>query len=250
MNLQKKIYEVDEIKKVIDFMKYEKSIVDITESNGISTIFSDTLVLLTSFWQTLLKPKQIITIGNINYDVLSIDYATKSFTIEAVGLFSFVSSVKVLAFDKWSLAINFKDGSRTEINEVLANAAKDETKNLTRFPLIWLFINNKQEKNVDDNIDIHTTLDFSFVHLTKKEYRTEQRREKVFKPVIEPLLDLFIQTIESQYFSKVFHFNTYFYNYPKWFRYFYGSSDKNVQVFDAPTDAIEISLDLNFRKQY
>jgi hypothetical protein len=40
------------------------------------------------------------------------------------------------------------------------------------------------------------------------------------------------------------------YNFKRYYRYFYGSSDKNASVLDACTDAIEISLDVDFRKQY
>jgi hypothetical protein len=38
--------------------------------------------------------------------------------------------------------------------------------------------------------------------------------------------------------------------YKEYFRYFYGSSDKNQMVLEAPTDAIEVDLDITFQNQY
>lgn len=249
------IYEKTEIEKVINFMKAEKTILDITENSGIYTIFSDSLVLLRDIEITYLKAGQIVTIDNINYPVLSVNLSLKSFTItKDVALFHMTTDVipeKVLDVIKWTIACNFLRGSRIEINQRLKSASDDPEQKMTRFPLIWMFINNKRTRNPAQNIYFKSTIEFAIVNLTEKTYTTDKRDEFNFNPIMYPLFDLFKRTIESCYFSKVFFFeNRKNYEFGEWFRYFYGSADKNAQVFDAPTDAIEISLDLNFLEQF
>jgi hypothetical protein len=155
-----------------------------------------------------------------------------------------------LLVTKWNLAINYLYGTHTEVNMILANAQKDPDKMLIRFPLFWLFVNNDKKYNPWDNIDFNTKLKFSLVHLTDKNYTASTRLTNVFKPVLQPIWELFLDTITSPYFKDVFHFETFDFEYEKYDRYFYGSADKNVSILDAPTDAIEISMDFNLKKQY
>lgn len=253
MNKPKTIFGVDEIGTIITFMKSEKTISDISEVNGISTITSNTLCLLHSYTDTYLKVGQIVTLNKINYPVLSVDLNLKQFTIEATGLYHMTTGqtpVKVLDVTKWNLAINYLYGSRTEINEILANAQSDPDKMLQRFPLIWLFINNDESYNPGLLIDFKTKLKFAIVHFTNKNYKANDRLTYVFKPVLQPLWELFFDTMKSPYFAKMLYFETENTIYDKYIRYFYGSSDKNENVLSCPTDAIEISIDLNFLKQY
>lgn len=234
-------------------MKVEKTITDITELNGISTIYTDSLNLLRTNEIIRLQVGQIVTLDNINYSVLSVNVGLNTYTIEAVGLFSLSNDlipVKTLNVTKWNISANFLFGSRMEINEILKNAMNDPDKQMVRFPLIWLFINNERNHSDRDNVDFRTELKFAFVHLTQKTYRANDRLTYVFKPILQPLMDLFRKTLESTYFAKVFHVEDGFIPYSDFYRYFYGSSDKNVQVLDAATDAIEASFDLNFKFQY
>lgn len=250
---QKTIYDVEQIGAIITYMKAQKNITDITENAGISTITTNTLVLLTSFKVFYLAVGQIVTINSINYPVLSVNSKNKTFTIAGTGLYHMSTDpipVKVLDATKWNLAINYLYGSRQEINEILVNASKDPAQKLIRFPLIWLFVNNDKKMNTWDNIDFDTNLKFAIVHLTKKEYKADDRLTYVFKPVLQPLWELFLATMTSPYFTYMLHFETFDFKYDKYDRYFYGSSDKNAMVLDSATDAIEISIDLQFKKQY
>ena len=90
----------------------------------------------------------------------------------------------------------------------------------------------------------------AFVHLSKADYRADYRLDYVFKKVLQPLETLFLETIQSPYFSRVFNWEYTQLEYKDYYRYFYGSSDKNQMVLDAPTDAIEIDLDVIFQNQY
>ncbi len=252
---QKVIYEVEEIEKVVNFMKTEKNITNITENAGIYTIYSDSLILLKDIENIYLKAGQIITINGIDYSVLSVNLNQKTFTItKDVELFHMTTDVvpvKVLDATKWKLTVNYLYGTRNEINSRLKSIAQGSDKLATRFPLIWQFVNNDQKINSSQQTDIKTECKFAIVNSTDKNYLAPQRKELNFKPIIDPLLLLFKKTLESCYFNKVFFFeNRKNDEYDKWYRYFYGSSDKNENVLDCPTDAIEISLNVEFLKQY
>jgi len=243
MNKAKTIYGVDEIGAIINHMKAEKTISDILEVN----------LLLHSYTDTYLKVGQIVTLNKINYPVLSVNLALKQFTIEATGLYHMSTDtipVKILDVTKWNIAINYLYGTRIEINEILANAQNDPDRMLQRFPLIWLFVNNNENYNPELTIDFKTNLKFSIVHLTNRTYKASDRATYVFKPVLQPLWELFIETMQSPHFTYMLKFETANIIYDKYIRYFYGSADKNEDVLSCPTDAIEISIDLNFLKQY
>lgn len=252
MTQKKPIYEPDEIKAVFDYLKTEKNIIDITESNGISTIYTDSLVLLRVLYNIYLQDKQIVTINKINYSVDNVDLDLKSFEIEAVNLYHMSTDaipVKVLDATKWNLAINFDFGSRIEVNQVLMNEVTDPDKKLQRFPLAWLLI-NQPEKSKSMDTDHISSVKMVFAHLTDPTYLAEKRKEQVLKTVLDPLYTLFVETIRSPYFRRKFRWNENEFIETKYNRYFYGSSDKQEKVFDSPTDAIEIELDVVFENQY
>jgi len=252
MNRKIDIYEPDEIKAIFTFLKVEKTISNITESGSVSTIYSNTLKLLDIVDPIYLLTGQIVTINNINYQVSNVNLTNNTFQITKTGLFHMSTDlipVKVLDATKWNLAIDFKFGSRNEINEILAQENADTAKNLQRYPLAWLFIN---EARSHDSLeyDFKTSIKMAFVHLSKHEYRAEYRKENIFKKVLVPLERIFLEAIQSPYFSHKFNWEYEKLNYSDYFRYFYGSSDKNQMVLDAPTDAIEIDLDVIFQNQY
>ena len=239
MNRKIDIYEPDQIKAVFTFLKTEKNITNISEAAGVSTITSNILKLLDIVDPIYLQTGQIVTINNVNYQVSNVNQTLKTFDI----------TVSNLTANKWSLAIDFKFGSRLEINKILANESRDSNKNMQRFPLCWLFIN---ESRAHDSLeyDFKTSIKMAFVHLSKPEYLADYRKENIFKKVLVPLERLFLEAIQSPYFTSVFNWEYEKLNYSDYFRYFYGSSDKNQMVLDAPTDAIEIDLDVIFQNQY
>ena len=246
------IYEADEIEAVFDFLTVEKNITDISETGGVSTITTSSVTLLDIIDKIYLQAGQIVTLNKINYSVIAVSISAKTFTITATGLYHMSTDpipVKVLDVTKWNLAINFKFGSRNEINKILNIEDKDTNKKNIRFPLAWLFINEAREHDSLE-YDYKTSLKLAFVHLTNIEYTAEQRLDNVFKKVLQPLETLFLETIRSPYFSRVFNWEYMELNYKDYYRYFYGSSDKNQMVLTAPTDAIEIDLDVIFQNQY
>jgi len=215
MREKKSIYEYDEIKAVVDFMRLARPISSISEAAGVSTIQTTTLKLLDENHNISLQTGQIVNINNVNYAV--IDTGENSFDIVASNLVA----------TEWNLAVNFLMGSRIEINQVLNNLANDPSSNLIRFPLIWLFINNDRNHNPNDLVAFQTTLQFAFVHLTEKTYRANERLTYVFKTVLEPLFRLFTMTINSTYFQDKFYFEDNSPEFETFYRYFYGNSNQH-----------------------
>jgi hypothetical protein len=232
------IFETDLIKDVIDLMRPDKPISGISEANGISTITTDSLILVPGIEMSL-TAGLYVEIGTKFYKVLSINSALQTFDIEATGIVE----------DTWRLAINFMFGSRIEINEMLANYAKDNEMNTRRFPLIWLFINYKEDHNQEQDIEVQAPLTFAFVGLSKPEWRANDRLENVMRPLLSPLWLLFLNVIKEM--NDTFYFDTskepVFSRYK---RFFYGSSDKNESVLASITDAYEITLQLNIINKF
>ena len=142
------IYEADQIESVITFLKTEKTISNITESAGVSTIYSNSLVLLNIVDKIYLQNGQIVTLNKINYQVSSVDIVANTFKITASGLYHMSTDpipVKVLDVTKWNLAIDFKFGSRREISELLNIESNDPDKKLIRFPFDLVIHKRKQE---------------------------------------------------------------------------------------------------------
>ena len=241
MNRKLDIFEPVEIKNVIDFLKTDllKNITHISEVAGVSTITTDSLELLHDVIPIYLQSGQIVTINDVNYSVSNVNQTNKTFQITASGLTA----------TKWNLAINFQFGSRKEINEVLSLQQNDPEMKLQRFPLIWLFINEGRNHDILDS-DFETSLKMAFVGLSKVEYKCQKRLDLTIIPVIQPLVTLFLATIQSPYFASIFSFEYGKLKYTDYIRYFYGASDKSEMVLTAPTDAIELELDLTFQNQY
>jgi hypothetical protein len=80
--------------------------------------------------------------------------------------------------------------------------------------------------------------------------KAQDRLTNVFEPVLDPLKELFLETIKSPYFYNVFNWEYMEFRYKDFFWYFYGSTDKNQQVLDSVTDAIEVDIPLLFNNQY
>jgi hypothetical protein len=242
MNNKLEIYEPKEIQKVIDFLTIDRNIISISELDGVSTITVTDTILLYDGNSTYLAPGMYVQIDNINYKVSNV-IANTSFDITATGLTA----------DTWALAFEFRFGTRTEVNKLLDIASKQQENKLTRFPLLWMIIDGTNQRNNDfpPPIDFESTAKFAMINLTDLQYTAEQRLDNNFIPTLQPYVTLFKNTLKSAYFNKVFFFeNKEFANYQDWYRYFYGSTDKNQMVFDAVTDAIEFQTDLRYNEQF
>lgn len=239
MSRKQNIYEVDEIKAVFTFLKATKNITGLSETSGVTTITTNSLVLLAENEPIYLTSGMKVTINNKNYSVSNVDYALKTFDITETDL----------SATEWNLAINFQFGSRTEINQILAEQQNISTAKFNRFPLVWMFINESRDHDNYD-YDFGTSVKLSFVNYNDAKYKAQDRLDNNMKLVLQPLVTLFIETVKSSFFADVFNIEYEHLPYKDYYRYFYGSSDKSQSIFDDPTDAIEIDLSLNFKNKY
>jgi hypothetical protein len=111
-----------------------------------------------------------------------------------------------------------------------------------RYPLVALRLDIPEVKH-DGVIDY--TLNIAILAFTDKQYTDEQRYEHVFKPVLYPLYQLFLDKLRD---SGLFMWDGWrdFPDHTKVDRPFYGTAGATLNqenVFDDPLDAIEI-LDL------
>jgi len=225
------IYIPDEIEKIIDGITLTGDVTNVNE------IFGITELTITNYTELLVG--MIITLDNINYQILSINNNVIS-----------ISAIDITATN-WSLAVNFLYGHRQEINEILTNKDNNQETKFKNFPLIWLDLDIEENKNTSTLIESEADIILVFVYKTKKEYRATTRLNDNFKLIIQPLLDLFIEKLNSDKFAPVFVKNYgEILSYKKIDRYFYGSADKNKSVFKTLTDAIEIKINLKFKKIY
>lgn len=225
------MYIPDEIKKIIDSITLSGDITNINEVGGISEL------TITNFQELIAG--MIIQINNKNYQILSIN--NNVISINATDLTA----------TEWALAINYLYGHRTEINEILTNKESNADTKFKNFPLIWLDLDIEEDKNTSTLIESESKIILVFVYKTKKEYTADIRLTDNFKLILQPLLDLFMLKLNNDEFTPMFvkkYGETI--SYKKVDRYFYGSNDKNKSVFKTLTDAIEIEIDLKFKKNF
>lgn len=236
------IYPELEIKKVVDYLTTEKDIDSMVVNSGVLTINVSSTLLLNERESIYLDNGHYVKIGNNNYKVSNV-VKNASFDIES----------NLLSETKWSLAFEYRFGSKIEVNRLLVTASQQPDNQLSRFPLLWLMIDadNQRNNSFEPPVDFELNTKFAMINLTDKLYTAKQRLNNNFIPTIKPYVDLFIATLRSVYFTKIFTFeNKEFTDYSEYFRYFYGSQDKNKTVFDAVTDAIEFEMPLKFSRQY
>jgi hypothetical protein len=237
---KKNLVIAKELDVVFSAMKRQRNILAITETNGISTIEVDSLVLFSDLGvDFILRNDMFVEIDDVNYQVSNIvdEVNIKSFDIKAINVNANV----------YNIALNYKFGSRKEINQALTQ----EQGRLDRFPLVWLIL------PIDKDFS-HQVLDFEseiilvFAHNSNKTDRAAVRIEENFKPVLEPLRELFFFVIQSVEFNYMFEFfgheKQIDYNSENY--YFYGNSDKTKSVLTTTTDAIETKIQLKFKKQF
>lgn len=225
------IYIPEKIKEIIDNITLAGDVVDIVEVGNNSDL------TITNYDNLLVG--MIITLDNVNYQITAIN--NNVITIIGTGITS----------TNWSLAINYLFGHRLEIQEILENKSNNNKTKFKNFPLVWLDLDIDEQKNVSTLIESEATIILVFAYRTKKEYTASIRLENNFKLILQPILNLFIKSLNSPKFNPMFvkEFGTTI-DYTKVDRYFYGSNDKNKSVFKTLTDAVEISVNLKFRKSF
>ena len=239
--MKKQLFIPNEISDIIDSLKVEFDINSISEAGTTSTLTVNTLRVFDNLSNVIyLSDGMIITINDKNYAVSNVDHGiTDTFDIEETDLVA----------TKWNVAANFQTGSRIEINQILKQAT-NTTENLIRFPLIWL-ISPEDKDFSGEVIDFSSSINMAFAYLANKTDRTQKRLDNTFDLIIQPLLNLFLAWVKSSDYNYMFEFHGdkeidySAMNFP-----FYGTSDKTKEVLNTTSDAIEVNLELEFKKQY
>jgi hypothetical protein len=141
-------------------------------------------------------------------------------------------------------------GHRLEIARNLTSRPNGKVFTYQKYPLIALRLDIPEEH--EDGF-IKYKLNIGIFAFTDKNYTAEQRYEKVFKPVLYPLYDLFIKAL---YDSGLFSWSLTDLERPrhtKIDRPFWGVSaveQNTANIFSDPLDAIELlNLEINSKKR-
>ena len=186
-----------------------------------------------------------LLINNRKYEVLNI--INKTITLNTDNL------TEIQANSTAKLSINFFTGSRIELNNILTTKSKTASERFKKYPFIWLVTDYKETQTTDglkDVIDYEVSPVLVFVDTTQKNYLTTERITKTFKKSLTNILELFIVELNKTYTGQYFYkeINNKFLT-EKTDRFFYGSQDKNKNVFsDSYTDAIETIFKFNILK--
>lgn len=85
----------------------------------------------------------------------------------------------------------FLAGRRSEIAEILGEKSGNSKLKYEKYPLIALFLNDNSEQITVSGRN--TTVNIAIVTETRPEWRTAERIEQTFVPVLYPLVDLFFK---------------------------------------------------------
>lgn len=141
----------------------------------------------------------------------------------------------------------FRQGNLKEVNKQLTLAGKSPVHKGKRFPLIVLMRDFKEtlEKGQYGS-DASSKIKLLFFNLTQPDYSSDQREEKVFAPILRPIVSEFINQLSmSVEFGMP---DIYDQMKPeKTECFFYGTSDDSKNAFGDYVDAIELDLYLSLK---
>lgn len=143
----------------------------------------------------------------------------------------------------------FMYGHRLEINNRLKEKDKKGSMKYRKYPLIALRMDYEEEIS-GGLIKAVPGLNIAIIHLTDQNYSADQRDAKVFKPILFPLYERFIQALKKH---GKFSWEGYqgFPPHTKIDRPYYGTDTEEQNIknfFSDPTDAIEmVNLQIGLR---
>jgi len=131
----------------------------------------------------------------------------------------------------------FQAGHPLELNEVLTDLGK--TKDKKKYPLVYLQEDVIEKENEDKSTLLQGVKIF-FLTYTQKTLRSKDRQVQKFEPLLIPLTNLFVKTLEIM--GIVYSLET------KINRKFWGTqtqykNEKNI--LDDPIDGVEITININ-----
>lgn len=139
--------------------------------------------------------------------------------------------------------LHFDFGNYIEI----ANKLSLKNRNNQKYPLFALILD--VEENESENLTVYKSFNFRMViaYHTVKNYTSKQRRDNIFKPILQPLYRKLINAFID---STSFNIANGYIEHTKYDRYFLGTSAENQNRLNDYVDAIEIEIrNLEINKQ-
>ena len=135
--------------------------------------------------------------------------------------------------DSHSGDVYFMYGHRKEVNQRLLEKSEDKVYKYQKYPLIVL--NMPFSEDISSDRVIELSLNLAVMDYTDTTYISEERYEKVFAPILEPIYELLLDKIEN---SGEF-MNIGKPEHTRIDRLFWGT-EGGQQTFSDPLDAIEL----------
>jgi len=135
---------------------------------------------------------------------------------------------------EWDSTIHYDFGHYQEI----ANKLTLKNKNNLKYPLIALILDVTERETIQP--DIYKEYDFRMVIVqnTEHNYTSTQRRDNIFKPILQPIYRKLIDAIK---YSGKFRTSNII-EHTKYDRYYLGSQSANQNRLNDFVDAIEIEF--------
>jgi hypothetical protein len=223
----------DVFENIADLMRFGSTMTT-SEAGGVTTCTTDNAYTL--------QDGMLVEIGSKVYPVDNVTQTGASeytFEITATGVTEL----------NWQLALYYEYGRALEVGATKKEEKDDPVNKNKRFPLMWLLTDIEKNEDVGRGIDYQASIIIGFIYLSEANIKAEKRIDTNFEPISDPLVTLFKNTIKTSPGSRYFvlpYGERYDISLTDKFKY--GSVNGNKHVFDDITDAIEVSLTLNFSK--
>lgn len=137
----------------------------------------------------------------------------------------------------WDSTLYFDFGNYIE----LSNKLNKKNRNNQKYPLFALVL-DVTEREVEQ-WGVYKAYDFNLIiaYNTNQNYTSQQRRDNIFKLILQPLYRKLIDEIKLNR-SRYFLIENDFIDHTKYDRYFLGTETENQNRFNDFVDAIEIEF--------
>ena len=203
-----------------------------SELSGVTTCTTDNIYTLEDGMLVEIQNK-VFPVSNITRTGV----AEWTFEITATGITAI----------SWELALYYLPGRALEINNVQKDKKEDPSNKNKRFPLMWLLTGMEKNENFEEPVAYESNVIIAFVYISEDNLRTQKRIDDKYEPILDPLVELFKNTIKkspgSRYFSLPYGETLDITTTDK---FKYGSIDGNKNIFVDIADAIELNMNLKF----
>ena len=145
-----------------------------------------------------------------------------------------------MSINKEGISLNYLWGSAREVQQTLIEWSKDPVMKSQKYPCLILFTPVKVPREQGNNDPANVTPEIVIVTDTKKNYKSSERKQFIYEPILWPIYDRFMYYVKlSEYFNnnssgRIPHTTVD--------RFYYSPTPAHEQnVFSAVLDAVEIS---------